>query len=146
VGFAVGAGETMALGGESGSGKSVTAYAVWACWKPAGRSPAAGRLGQTTCWPHRARQLARIAAARAMIFQNPRAALNPSARSAGRSADVLLRHGGATRGNAWARASRTARRGLPDPARRRPRLSVRALRRHVQRVMIAIAVAARPSS
>ncbi len=144
VGFTVGAGETMALVGESGSGKSVTAYAIMGLLEAAGRITG-GRalLGETDLL---ATDLSRIRGRRvAMIFQNPRAALNPI-RAVGRQiADVLLRHGGATSGNARARAIEALRAvGIPDPARRANAYPFELSGGMCQRVMIAIAVAARP--
>ena len=148
VGFSVGAGETLALVGESGSGKSVTAYAILGLLDAAG-SITAGRamLGATDLAAASPGELARIRGKRAaMIFQNPRAALNPI-RAVGRQiADVLLRHGGATRGNAKDRAIEMLRAvGIPDPARRARAYPFELSGGMCQRVMIAIAVAARPS-
>jgi peptide/nickel transport system ATP-binding protein len=92
---------------------------------------------------------ARLAAIRgkevAMIFQNPRAALNPIRAVGAQIADVLLRHGGATRWNARARAIEALRAvGIPDPARRARAYPFELSGGMCQRVMIAIAVAARP--
>ena len=147
VGFAVAAGETMALVGESGSGKSVTAYAIMGLLEAAGRITG-GRavLRDTDLLAASAWELARIRGRRiAMIFQNPRAALNPI-RAVGRQiADVLLRHGGATRFNAKNKAIEALRAvGIPDPARRAKAYPFELSGGMCQRVMIAIAVAARP--
>lgn len=147
VGFSVGAGQTMALVGESGSGKSVTAYAIMGLLEAAGRITG-GRalLGDTDLVAAAPRDLARIRGRRiAMIFQNPRAALNPI-RAVGRQiADVLLRHGGATRFNARDRAIEALRAvGIPDPARRAKAYPFELSGGMCQRVMIAVAVAARP--
>ena len=147
IGFSVGSGETMALVGESGSGKSVTAYAIMGLLEAAGRITG-GRafLGDTDLVATAPRELSRIRGRRvAMIFQNPRAALNPI-RAVGRQiADVLLRHGGATRFNARDRAIEALRAvGIPDPARRAKAYPFELSGGMCQRVMIAIAVAARP--
>jgi len=147
VGFSVAAGETMALVGESGSGKSVTAYAIMGLLEAAGRVTG-GRalLGETDLLATSPGGLARIRGRRvAMIFQNPRAALNPI-RAVGRQiADVLLRHGGATRRTARDRAIEALRAvGIPDPARRARAYPFELSGGMCQRVMIAIAVAARP--
>jgi peptide/nickel transport system ATP-binding protein len=82
----------------------------------------------------------------AMIFQNPRAALNPI-RAVGRQiADVLERHGGL-----GARAAREGAVdmlravGIPDPARRAAAYPFELSGGMCQRVMIAIAVAGKPS-
>ena len=147
IGFSVGAGQTMALVGESGSGKSVTAYAIMGLLEAAGQITG-GRalLGETDLVATAPRALARIRGRRiAMIFQNPRAALNPI-RAVGRQiADVLLRHGGASRFNARDRAIEALRAvGIPDPARRAHAYPFELSGGMCQRVMIAIAVAARP--
>jgi len=147
VGFSVGSGQTMALVGESGSGKSVTAYAIMGLLEEAGKITG-GRafLGDTDLIQTLPRALARIRGRRiAMIFQNPRAALNPI-RAVGRQiADVLQRHGGATRFTAKQRAIEALQAvGIPDPARRARAYPFELSGGMCQRVMIAIAVAARP--
>ena len=147
VGFAVEAGQIMALVGESGSGKSVTAYAIMGLLEAAGRITG-GRafLGDTDLVATPAAAMARIRGKRiAMIFQNPRAALNPIRGVGKQIADVLLRHGGATRSNAWDRAIDALRAvGIPDPSRRAKAYPFELSGGMCQRVMIAIAVAARP--
>ena len=147
VGFAVAPGQTMALVGESGSGKSVTAYAIMGLLEEAGKITGGHAwLGDTDLVATPPRALSRIRGRRiAMIFQNPRAALNPI-RSVGRQiADVLLRHGGAKRSNARERAIEALQAvGIPDPARRANAYPFELSGGMCQRVMIAIAVAARP--
>ncbi len=144
VGFSLGAGETMALVGESGSGKSVTAYAIMGLLEAAGRvTGGQAWLGETDLL---AADLSRIRGRRvAMIFQNPRAALNPIRAVGAQIADVLRRHGGASRFNAGARAIEALRAvGIPDPARRAKAYPFELSGGMCQRVMIAIAVAANP--
>ena len=82
----------------------------------------------------------------AMIFQNPRTALNPI-RPVGRQiADVLIRHGNVTRADAPGRAVEMLRAvGITDPARRAKAYPFEMSGGMCQRVMIAIALAARPS-
>src|SRR4029079_9004613 len=99
-------GETLALVGESGSGKSVTAYAIMGILDPAGRVTRGKAMRGALHLPAatsdeigkvRGREIA-------MIFQNPRTALNPI-RPVGRQiADVLIRHGNVTRREAPDRA------------------------------------------
>ena len=81
-----------------------------------------------------------------MIFQNPRAALNPI-RTVGRQiADVLRRHEGLGRRAAWTGAVEMLRRvGIPDPVRRAGAYPFQLSGGMCQRVMIAVAVAARPA-
>ncbi|MGA8226811.1 MAG: ATP-binding cassette domain-containing protein, partial [Xanthobacteraceae bacterium] len=98
VSFSIGKGETLALVGESGSGKSVTAYAVMGILDPAGRVTAGkAMLGGLDLLAASPDELAKVRGREiAMIFQNPRTALNPI-RPVGRQiADVLIRHADVT--------------------------------------------------
>ena len=134
VGFSVDKGETVALVGESGSGKSVTAYAIMGILDAAGKVTS-GRamfggidllaLSERDLAEQRGREIS-------MIFQNPRTALNPIRRVGQQIADVLLRHGGATRSDAPRARDRDAGE-VAHPRSRAPRrgLSVRAVGRHV---------------
>jgi peptide/nickel transport system ATP-binding protein len=148
VSFSVAKGETVALVGESGSGKSVTAYAVMGILDPAGRV-AAGRamLGDLDLLSATPKQLAQVRGRKiGMIFQNPRTALNPI-RPVGRQiADVLIRHGNVSRRAAPAHAVEMLRAvGITDPARRAKVYPFEMSGGMCQRVMIAIALAAKPS-
>jgi peptide/nickel transport system ATP-binding protein len=148
VSFAVGKGETIALVGESGSGKSVTAYAVMGILDPAGRVTA-GRamLGGLDLLSAPPATLAQVRGREiAMIFQNPRTALNPI-RSVGRQiADVLIRHGNIPTKDAPAAAVEMLRAvGITDPVRRAKAYPFEMSGGMCQRVMIAIALAAKPS-
>ena len=148
VGFTVARGETLALVGESGSGKSVTAYALLGLLGSAGRITAGRAMLEgrdlVTATP---RELADIRGRVAsMIFQNPRAALNPI-RPVGRQiADVLRRHaglGGKAAHNAAIEMLRQV--GIPDPVRRASAYPFQLSGGMCQRVMIAVAVAAKPA-
>jgi peptide/nickel transport system ATP-binding protein len=148
VSFAVAKGETMAIVGESGSGKSVTAYAVMGILDAAGRVTS-GRalLGGLDLLGASAATLSQVRGREiAMIFQNPRAALNPI-RPVGRQiTDVLLRHGNVTRAEAPKLAIGLLRAvGIPDPARRARAFPFEMSGGMCQRVMIAMAVAIKPS-
>jgi peptide/nickel transport system ATP-binding protein len=148
VSFSVGKGETIALVGESGSGKSVTAYAVMGILDPAGRITA-GRaaLGDLDLLSATPRQLADVRGRKiAMIFQNPRTALNPIRQVGRQIADVLARHGKLTRRQATAEAVEMLRAvGITDPVRRAKTYPFEMSGGMCQRVMIAIALAAKPS-
>jgi peptide/nickel transport system ATP-binding protein len=148
VSFDVEKGETVALVGESGSGKSVTAYAVMGILDPAGRV-SAGRamLGGIDLLSAKPKELDEIRGHDiAMIFQNPRTALNPI-RPVGRQiADVLIRHGKMPARDAALQAVEMLRAvGITDPARRASNYPFELSGGMCQRVMIAIALAAKPS-
>jgi peptide/nickel transport system ATP-binding protein len=148
VSFAIAKGETMALVGESGSGKSVTAYAVLGILDPAARITAGKALfGGLDLLSAKPSQLADVRGREiAMIFQNPRTALNPI-RPVGRQiADVLVRHGNVPGREAPARAIEMLRAvGITDPTRRAKAYPFEMSGGMCQRVMIAIALAAKPS-
>jgi peptide/nickel transport system ATP-binding protein len=148
VSFSVGKGETLALVGESGSGKSVTAYAIMGILDPAGRvTGGKAMLGALDLLHATPDEIGKVRGREiAMIFQNPRTALNPI-RPVGRQiADVLLRHADVTRREAPGRAVELLRAvGITDPARRAKAYPFEMSGGMCQRVMIAIALAAKPS-
>jgi peptide/nickel transport system ATP-binding protein len=148
VGFSVGKGETVALVGESGSGKSVTAYAIMGILEAAGRvTSGTATLGALDLLSAGREAVAAVRGREiAMIFQNPRTALNPIRRVGDQIADVLRRHANVTPREAPAAAVRAlAEVGIADPERRARAYPFEMSGGMCQRVMIAIALAARPS-
>jgi peptide/nickel transport system ATP-binding protein len=148
VSFSVDKGETIALVGESGSGKSVTAYAVMGILDPAGRiSGGRAMFGGLDLLAAKQSQLAEVRGREiAMIFQNPRTALNPIRQVGRQIADVLMRHGNVPRKEAPAQAVEMLRAvGITDPVRRAKAYPFEMSGGMCQRVMIAIALAAKPS-
>ncbi len=147
ISFAVARGETVGIVGESGSGKSVTSYAVLRILDRAGRV-AGGAITfggrNITGAGERAMQTLRGSEI-SMIFQNPRASLNPI-RTVGRQiADVLLRHGQATRADARAKAIDALRLvRIARPEERVDAFPTELSGGMCQRVVIAIALACRP--
>src|SRR5690625_958134 len=94
VSFEVGAGEIVGIIGESGSGKSVTAYAVTGILEHSARIRGGEVLFEGRDILHlsrRARESWRGSEA-SIIFQNPRAALNPIRSVGAQIADVIARH------------------------------------------------------
>jgi peptide/nickel transport system ATP-binding protein len=148
VSFSVGKGETVAVVGESGSGKSVMAYAVMGILDAAGKATGGravlGGLDLLSAAPDvlagvRGREIA-------MIFQNPRTALNPIRRVGDQIADVLKRHANVTPSAAPAEAVKLLESvGITDPARRARAYPFELSGGMCQRVMIAIALAAEPA-
>ncbi len=106
IDLTLGKGETLGIVGESGSGKSVTSYAVMRLLDRAGRI-AQGHISfsgisidqasEAQMQDLRGREIS-------MIFQNPRAALNPIRKVGHQIEDVLLRHVQATHANAKQKA------------------------------------------
>lgn len=102
VSLEIGKGEILGIVGESGSGKSVTSYALMRLLDKNG-SITGGALSyggidlktvrESTMRDLRGREIS-------MIFQNPRAALNPIRKVGHQIEDVLRRHSRATRSSA----------------------------------------------
>jgi peptide/nickel transport system ATP-binding protein len=140
-------GEMLAVVGESGSGKSVTAYAVLGILDPAARVTS-GRIrfhGEDLLRADEARMRRLRGGEIAMIFQNPRTALNPI-RTVGRQiGDVLERHAGLSRGDAGRRAIELLKKvKIPDAERRARAYPFELSGGMCQRVMIAMALSCRP--
>ncbi len=94
VSLSLSAGETLGIVGESGSGKSVTAFSVMQLLDRAGKITG-GRItfrGQDITNASRGMLQPLRGAAMSMIFQNPRAALNPIRTVGLQIADVLRAH------------------------------------------------------
>jgi len=148
VGFSVEKGETVALVGESGSGKSVTAFAVMGILDAAGKvTSGKAQFGGQDLLALPERELAELRGRElSMIFQNPRTALNPIRKVGQQIADVLVRHGGATRADAPAKAIEMLKKvRIPDPERRAEAYPFELSGGMCQRIMIAIALACRPA-
>jgi peptide/nickel transport system ATP-binding protein len=94
VNITVGKGETLGIVGESGSGKSVTSYAVMRILDRAGRiaegSVMFSGIDVRNATEHQMRDLRGREIS--MIFQNPRAALNPIRKVGDQIEDVLRQH------------------------------------------------------
>jgi peptide/nickel transport system ATP-binding protein len=94
VNISVAKGETVAIVGESGSGKSVTSYAVMRILDRAGRMAEGAVMFTNIDVRQASEDEMRGLRGReiSMIFQNPRAALNPIRKVGRQIEDVLLEH------------------------------------------------------
>ncbi|HMK82049.1 MAG TPA: ABC transporter ATP-binding protein [Xanthobacteraceae bacterium] len=142
------AGETLGVVGESGSGKSVTGFAVTRLLDRAGRI-SGGRVlfkGRNITRASAADFRSLHGAAMAMIFQNPRAALNPI-RAIGRQiADAILAHRRLSRQEAQREALGLLRAvQIRDPERRANAYPHELSGGMCQRAMIAIAISCNPA-
>lgn len=147
VSFELCRGETLALVGESGAGKSITAYSIVRLLPEAARVRA-GRillLGRDLlALPEREMQRLRGAAI-GFIFQEPAAALTPAMRVGDLVAEPLIAHGLARRSEARRRAiDLLGAVSLADPARRAREYAHQLSGGMMQRVMIAAALACSP--
>jgi peptide/nickel transport system ATP-binding protein len=140
-------GATLGLVGESGSGKSVTAYAATRLLDRAGRVTAGQILfrGRDITRAN-ARELREIrGASMSMIFQNPRAALNPIRSVGDQICDVLRAHMHQSKSEARAKAQDLLDAVLIRDAHRRLDSYPHELSGGMcQRIMIAMAIACEP--
>ena len=148
VSFYVRSGETLAIVGESGCGKSVTSLSILRLIaSPPGRTVAGsirfeGRdlLGLTEPEMRKVR-----GNEISMIFQEPMTSLNPVLTIGRQIAEALTLHRGLDRGAAWARAiEMLALVNIPEPARRVGEYPHQLSGGMRQRVMIAMALACSP--
>lgn len=140
-------GETVGVVGESGSGKSVMAYAIMGLLDAAAAITSGqvvfGGLNvisasESVLRDLRGREIT-------MIFQNPRAALNPIRPIGRQIEDILLRHVAATRRTVRQRAIEAlARVHVPDPEQRYHAYPFELSGGLCQRVLIAMALACKP--
>ncbi len=147
VSFAIRRGEALALVGESGCGKSVTALSILNLISPPGRI-----LGGEIL--HRGANLLTLAEKEirkrrgndiSMVFQEPMASLNPVMKIGAQVAEPLRAHRDMSKKQAWERAAELLELvSIPDPHKRLhdyPHQMSGGMR---QRVMIAMALACDP--
>src|SRR6266850_7475621 len=148
VSFSVGRGETFALLGESGCGKSMTALSISRLLPDAGRIMSGSvRLDGQELLQLPEAVMRDVRGSRiGMIFQEPGTSLNPVMKVGSQIGEVLLRHT-ALRGSAVdARVLELLDAvGLPDPKSRVQEYPFQLSGGMKQRVMIAIALACEPS-
>lgn len=148
VSFDVAAGETLAILGESGCGKSTTAQAIMALLpKPAG-AITGGRIlyGGRDLAAEPVRRVREVCGTEiAMIFQDPLSSLNPVFRVGAQVAEPFRRRRGMAKKEAWARALELLRRvGIPDAETRINDYPHQFSGGQRQRIMIAMALALEP--
>lgn len=145
--FTIEAGEVLGLVGESGSGKSVTALALLRLVPPPGRIVRGSiRFEGRDLLALSEEELRAVRGARiAMVFQSPRAALNPVLPVGRQIARLYELHRGASRAEARARTIEMLRLvGIPEPERRAGQYPHQLSGGMCQRVMIAMALATSP--
>jgi peptide/nickel transport system ATP-binding protein len=147
IAIGVGRGETLGIVGESGSGKSVTSFAVMRILDRAGRI-AGGSVTFSGIDLRTAsdRDMADMRGREmSMIFQNPRAALNPIRKVGHQIEDVLLRHVQAVRGNVKEKAIDILKQvRIARPEERYHAYPFELSGGMCQRIVIAIALACKP--
>lgn len=140
-------GRTVGLVGESGSGKSSMAWSIMR-YLPVNAEESGGaiRLAGEELLDYTPRQMADIRGRRmAMVFQDPSTSLNPSMKLGEQIAEVLWRHQGLTKTQAWAEAEAAlARTGIKHPKEMMRRFPHEASGGEKQRVVIATAFACQP--
>ena len=147
--LSVGAGETVALVGESGCGKSLSALSIMRLLPdPPARIVGGevrlngrdlGRLPEEGMLDIRGQEIG-------MIFQDPMSSLNPVATIEKQIAEVLMTHTDLGRGQARARAHELLEMvGMPDAGRRLDAYPHQLSGGMCQRVVIAMAIACSPS-
>jgi ABC-type dipeptide/oligopeptide/nickel transport system ATPase component len=150
VSFHVASGETLALVGESGCGKSITSLAVMGLLAPGlsmsgevALTNASGRIDLVALSAAERRKL--CGRRLGMIFQEPMTSLNPMQCVGDQIAETLTTHGICSRQEAARRAvAMLDRMGIADPGRRALALPHELSGGMRQRVMIAMALACQP--
>jgi len=147
VSFTVAPGRVMALVGESGCGKSLTAYAMLGLLPPAARQ-AGGRimldgrdlsaLSERDFRKARGKDIS-------IIFQEPSASLDPLTPVGSQIAAAYMTHNNVSRAEGWDRARQMlADVGIPDPDRRLHQYPFELSGGMCQRIMISIALICSP--
>jgi peptide/nickel transport system ATP-binding protein len=148
VSFAVRPGETLAIVGESGCGKTITALSlIRLIPEPPGRIVAGSvRLAGVDLLTLDKGAMRRVRGREiAMIFQEPMTALNPLLTVGRQIAEMLVRHEGISRSAARGRAVDMLRRvKMPEPERRARDYPHQLSGGMRQRAMIAMALACNP--
>ena len=147
VSFSMNQGDVLGIVGDSGSGKSVTAYSIM------GLTAYPGRLVGGTVW-FNGHQIDKMTEKEfrkirgnevSIIFQDPMTSLNPVYTIGNQIVEVILLHTKKTKQEAWARARELLELvGINEPDRRLKQYPHELSGGMRQRVMIAIALACEP--
>ncbi|WP_207539808.1 ABC transporter ATP-binding protein [Sabulicella rubraurantiaca] len=147
VSFSVRSGETLAVVGESGCGKSVTAMSILRLIpEPPGKIAGSIRFGGRDLLKLSDREMRQIRGNEiSMIFQEPMTSLNPVLTVGRQIGETLRLHQGMSAAKAEERAVEMLRLvGIPEPGRRVREYPHQLSGGMRQRVMIAIALACNP--
>ncbi len=145
--FSVGAGETVALVGESGCGKSVTALAIMGLLDRTGRVTQGDvRLNGRSLLALSEAERQQLRGRRiGMVFQEPMTSLNPVFTIGDQIAEVLVRHLGLDPAATRTETLRLLHKvGIPSPEQRIDQYPHELSGGMKQRVMIAMAIACKP--
>ena len=139
-------GETLALLGESGSGKSVTLRALLRLHPKSARIGGQVHVAGRDVLAMPARELSAFRGGTAsMIFQDPGLAFDPVYRVGDQIAEAVMRHGGGSRAAGRARALELFERvRIPSPERRLDKYPHEMSGGMRQRAMIALALSCHP--
>lgn len=148
ISFSLNKGETLAIAGESGSGKSITSLAIMGLLPPPAVRVTNGaiRLGQTDLVQSSETELRGVRGNRiAMIFQEPMTSLNPVLTIGTQIAEAIRAHEPVSRSDAQTRALKALRSvRINQPERRFSQFPHELSGGMRQRVMIAMALALEP--
>ena len=147
IDLSINRGEILGLVGESGSGKTSLAWSIMRYLPKNAREPG-GKilLGGDNLLEKSEREMETFRGRRiSMVFQDPSTSLNPTLSLGIQLAEVLVRHRGLTRQQAWKEGEeRLAHVGLKTPAQMMHRMPHEASGGEKQRVVIASAFACNP--
>ena len=146
VSLSVAKGEVLGLVGESGSGKTSLAWAIMRYLPQSAREAGSIALTGQDLLKASETEIDAIRGKRiGMVFQDPSTSLNPTLPLGEQLAEVLVRHRGLTRKQAWAEGEeRLAHVGLKVPRQMMRRYPHEASGGEKQRVVIATAFACQP--
>ncbi|HEY5797927.1 MAG TPA: ABC transporter ATP-binding protein [Bosea sp. (in: a-proteobacteria)] len=146
VTLSIAKGEVLGLVGESGSGKTSLAWAIMRYLPQTAREAGGIRLTGQDLLKASEAEIDAIRGKRiGMVFQDPSTSLNPTLPLGEQLAEVLVRHRGLTRRQAWAEGEeRLAHVGLKLPKEMMRRYPHEASGGEKQRVVIATAFACQP--